>query len=243
MSFLSQIKEKYISSGLLPTIKSIIYWFSKIYLFDKIPSYIIWPFYLLKKKYFEYENKKFKCFFHPYNKTWSNERMVEIAITKDLLKNAQTNKILEIGNVMSHYTDVNHKVLDLYEKGKNVINQDAADIKGLENQFDLIFSISTIEHIGWDCGETKDPEKIKRAIQSIKNCLSDSGNFIFTVPIGYNTFLDEIIQQNFFEEITFLQRNKNMQWEQTNKEFAMSKQYDYPFNAANSIAIIKIYKK
>ena len=43
---------------------------------------------------------------------------------KRILENNPNAKILEIGNVLSHYTTVNHEIVDKYEKGINVKNID-----------------------------------------------------------------------------------------------------------------------
>ncbi len=240
---LNKIIKKYKSDGLFPLIKSIFYWTSKIYLLDKIPAYICWPFYLTKEIEFEYNKKNYKCFFHPYNKTWTNERMIEIPIMREVLKNSKPEQTLEIGNVMSHYTKINHRILDLYEKGKNVINQDAANISGMNNEFNLIFSISTMEHIGWDCGEIKDQNKIILAIESIKKCLKQDGFFIFSVPIGYNQYLDELLRSDYFEHVDFIERLENRKWIQTDKNQAFMHKFNSPFNAGNALAVIKIQKK
>ena len=42
-----------------------------------------------------------------------------------------------------------HDVLDKYEKGNNVINDDVVSFS-TEVKYDLIVSVSTLEHVGWD---------------------------------------------------------------------------------------------
>jgi len=57
--------------------------------------------------------------------------------------------ILEIGNVLSRHIKLEHDILDKYETAKGVINEDIVDFKS-EKKYDLIISISTLEHVGWD---------------------------------------------------------------------------------------------
>jgi ubiquinone/menaquinone biosynthesis C-methylase UbiE len=62
-----------------------------------------------------FQQKEYKYFYHKYNTTWRNERVVEIPIVWDIVK-AYTENILEVGNVLSHYFAVNHVIIDKYEK-------------------------------------------------------------------------------------------------------------------------------
>ena len=66
--------------------------------------------------YFTFRGKRYPYFYHPYNTTWRNMRALEIPITEDAIRNAIKNnplaKILEVGNVLSHYFQVSHQILD-----------------------------------------------------------------------------------------------------------------------------------
>jgi len=170
--------------------------------------------------------------------------MVEVPIIYDAVQyTGLEKKILEIGNVLSHYVHVKHSILDLYEKGEMVINQDAAEIIGFDNQFDLIVSISTMEHIGWDCGEKVEKDKVRRAVESIRKCLTDSGVFIFTVPIGYNPYVDALIRDNIFTDVNFLRRVGKKKWKEVDKKEALTCAYGSEFFAANAVAIVTITKR
>jgi cyclopropane fatty-acyl-phospholipid synthase-like methyltransferase len=71
-----------------------------------------------------------------------------------------------VDDVLSHYYHITHDVVDKYEKGKNIINQDIVDFTPNE-RYDLIVSISTMEHVGWD--ETPcEPRKILRTLVNLK---------------------------------------------------------------------------
>ena len=50
-------------------------------------------------------------------------------------------------------------------------------------KYDLIVSVSTLEHVGWD-EEVKDPLKIIRALENLKNnCLTQDGEIVATIPL------------------------------------------------------------
>ena len=86
---------------------------------------------------------------HPYNRAAQNMRTVEIPIARwYLARYPRPAAILEVGNVLSHYGDIDWPVLDVRERGPQVIN---ADVMAWEppHPFDFILSISTVEHVGY----------------------------------------------------------------------------------------------
>src|SRR3989344_2625515 len=104
--------------------------------------------YFLSGRTFPYRGRQWRYFFHPYNRTYSNERCVEIAIACSIITQEANKRILEVGNVLSHYAKCDWDILDKFETGDRIINQDAADWQP-QGKYDLIISISTLEHIGW----------------------------------------------------------------------------------------------
>ncbi|MEW6408075.1 MAG: hypothetical protein AB1465_05290 [Patescibacteria group bacterium] len=118
-----------------------------------------------KNKYFKFQNKNYKYLICQYNRTWFNERTVEIPIVLNLIKEYKKKEILEIGNVLSHYIKFKHDIIDKYEKAKNVINADIVEFNN-DKKYDLIIVISTLEHIGWD-EKPRDEEKILKAISNL----------------------------------------------------------------------------
>jgi hypothetical protein len=117
---------------------------------------------------------------------------VEIPIFRHLLEYYEGERILEVGNVFGHYGYYYHHVLDKYEVDNGVINEDIVDYKP-EWKYDIILSCSTLEHVGFD-EEQKDPKKFIKAIENIKNnILSSGGILIFSVPFGYNPWMDAIL--------------------------------------------------
>ena len=94
---------------------------------------------------------------HNYNRTWLNERAVEVPIIFHVIARWPGRRMLELGNVLSHYGSVAHDVLDKYEVGEHVINQDVVEYQP-SARYDMIVSISTLEHVGWD-EQPRDPQK------------------------------------------------------------------------------------
>jgi len=180
----------------------------------------------IKSNKFYFNNKIYKYFYGSYNHTWVNERAIEIPLVNKEIKNYLTkNKsILEIGNVMNYYHPFKHEVIDKYEKGEGIINKDALDFK-LNKKYDLIISISTMEHVGWD-EAIKDETKIPRAVENLKKHLNDKGQIIMTVPLGYNPFLDKIIEKKqLTSEAYFFKRNLFGRWKQVSWEKAKNTPY------------------
>jgi len=134
---------------------------------------------------FKFNGKSYKYLKHKYNQTWTNERTVEIPVTLDQIKGYKN--ILEVGNVLNHYKKFKHDVVDLYEKEKGVINEDIREFK-TNKKYDLIVSVSTIEHIG--DGE----EGFLKAFQNMKSLLTPTGEVFITLPIGQNTCLDNLLK-------------------------------------------------
>ncbi|PIN93069.1 hypothetical protein COU54_04500 [Candidatus Pacearchaeota archaeon CG10_big_fil_rev_8_21_14_0_10_31_24] len=180
----------------------------------------------IKSNKFYFNKKVYKYFYGSYNHTWVNERAIEIPLVNQEIVTHLKNKksILEIGNVMNYYHPFKHEVIDKYEKGKGIINQDALDFK-LQKKYDLIISISTMEHVGWD-EKIKDETKIIRAVENLKKHLNKEGQIIMTVPLGYNPFLDKIIEKKqLTSEAYFFKRGLFGRWKQISWEKAKHTQY------------------
>lgn len=190
-----------------------------------------------KKRTFTYNGREIEYFEHPYNRTWMNERAVEIPITWNLMRNHASADVLEIGNVISHYYQFGHTVVDKYEKGRGTIQQDVVDL-ALPKQYPLIITISTIEHVGWD--ETpRTPGKHRQALDVLKKCLAPNGMLAVTLPIGYNPDLDKDLFEGVlgFNEIHYFKRVTQEEWQQAGMEDIRDSKYGTPFRAANGLAI------
>lgn len=195
--------------------------------------------YLKRAKFFTWEGKRYQLFWHKYNATWLSERAVEIPIIQGVVDENRGARILEVGNVLSNYFQIAHDVLDKYDSAPGVINADVVDFKPQE-KYDLIVSISTIEHVGFD-EEIKDANKIARALENLKNnCLKGGGQIILSFPLGYNPHLDKLSRDGTlgFSKVSYLKRiNRKNDWQTIDSKEVLEARYNFPFPFANVIAI------
>jgi hypothetical protein len=154
-----------------------------VYLFKRVCYRLfLQPLILCKKeKSFKVRGTEYPYFHHSYNTTFINERAVEIPYFRQQIESRlkARKRVLEIGNVLSHYGKPSWDIVDKFEKGEGIIN------------VDLIVAISTFEHIGFD-EQPRDDEKVIRALDYIKKTLlKQGGELIFSVPAGYNPKIEE----------------------------------------------------
>jgi SAM-dependent methyltransferase len=142
---------------------------------------------------FEFAGRRYRYAYRLYNLTWENERAVELPIVWRVLREAAGKRVLEVGNVLNHYGRYGHPVVDKYEQAPGVLNCDVVDYEPGE-QYDLIVSISTLEHVGWD-EEPRDPEKTLMAIKHLQKLLAPGGMLLFTIPLGYHTTFDAYLRE------------------------------------------------
>ncbi len=197
-------------------------------------NYLHYIYYRLfnKSKIFKFQGHYYIYFDHKYNTTLDNERSIEIPIICKFLSENNGVNILEIGNVLSHYFNFDHDIVDKYEKSEGVINEDVVDFQTSKN-YSLIISISTLEHVGWD-EDPRDPEKIFEALNNLKNFLAPGGKLVITIPIGYNSILDKYLETGRlkFTENYYLKRISQREWVEINTGFYQAK-YASPFQCAN----------
>ncbi len=191
-----------------------------------------------KQRTFQFQGREYGYLYHVYNRTWNNERAVEVPIVWEAVKHLEPKKVLEVGNVLSHYYPVNHTITDKYEVEEGVINIDVIDYES-SNEYDLIASISTLEHVGWD-EAVKDPNKIPLAIENMRRLLTPRGRIMFTVPIGYNPYLDELIKTGKLplSKEAFLKRvSLDNKWVEASWDAVKEAKYDEPYPCSNAIMI------
>ncbi|MEH2313275.1 MAG: hypothetical protein V7K35_18165 [Nostoc sp.] len=206
----------------------------------------------------------------PYNNT--AERAIEIPIILDFLSKGKVgDKLLEVGNVLCNYENeynkISRTVVDKYEVAAGVVNIDLMDVSAVE-KYDLIVSISTVEHIGqnWANFESsieRDLEAPLKASFKIYSLLNIAGKAIITVPFGKFTdgiwyiqfnqdYLELLIKKYKLPEraiqVSYFQRiasevetdNPYQIWIQTNQEDLKNVCYDSPYNCANGLAVIEL---
>ncbi len=198
--------------------------------------------FILNSKYFYIDGKKYTYFSSPYYQTLATERCIEIPFVLSFINNNSKTNTLEIGNVLSNHISFKHDVLDKYEIAKGVINEDVA-YYNFKKKYDLILSISTLEHVGFDEPE-HDAEKVIIAIKNLINSLDKKGILIISVPLGYNPVIDKLILRNTFKfKKYFMIKTSFMNtWKQANISEAMNKKYGSKYPFANSIAFLLYYK-
>jgi SAM-dependent methyltransferase len=126
-----------------------------------------------------------RCFTYQvsdYNSTTICERAVEVPVGLALLGQATDGEasVLEVGAVLPHYragwpADA-HTVIDLHEEYPGVINADVLTWEP-NNSFDLIISISTLDHL-------HDLEELIDALRRLRRWLAPGGLLFITLPFG-----------------------------------------------------------
>jgi hypothetical protein len=135
----------------------------------------------------------YRYFIHRHKMTWRTERSLEIPIVRRIMEEYRGRSILEVGNVLSHYFPCTHDVLDKYEKADGVVNEDIVDYRPAK-RYDLIASISTLEHVGWD-EQPRNPVKVLDAFENLRNLLAPGGRIVITFPLGYNPALERLLRE------------------------------------------------
>ena len=175
----------------------------------------------------------------PYNPTWRNERIVELSLAEDALERHRGRRILEVGHVTAHYGHTGHDVVDLYEEGAGVRNVDIITFEPAD-RYDLIFSVSTLEHVGYDEDGEEEPDKPVRAVAHLKQLLRPGGELLVTMPLGYNRDLDLAVRADTFgfDRMSFLKRvSKLNHWRQVEYADVRKARYGMPYPAANAIVV------
>lgn len=175
--------------------------------------------------------------FGRYNNAFLNERAVEISIAKWFL-GRDPGRMLEVGNVLSHYGVTGHTVLDKYEEVPGVRNEDIVDFRP-ETPYDTVVAISTLEHVGWD--ETpREPDKVLRAMRRVKECATAGGRVLVTVPTGYHPRLDRALRTGelrFPQEHWLVRTNRRNDWVEADRDVALDRDYGRPYTGANGLYV------
>lgn len=171
-----------------------------------------------------------------YNQSYFNERTVEIPLAKTAVA-ACSGRVLEVGNVLSHYGVTGHTVADKYETGPGVLNLDVVDLE-FDEPFDLILAISTLEHVGLE-EDVQEPGKPLRAVEHLKTLLAPGGQLLVTVPIGYNPALDAVLLSSAqpFGELRFLVKRRLNRWVEGTVDEASKRLYDWRWMRAGCVAV------
>ena len=204
----------------------------------------LWCRWFRKPRTFVFSGKRYRYFCHPCNLTFRNERAIEIPIMLEIVREHEGEEILEVGNCLSHYVPVHHEVVDKYEVYPGVINRDVVDFTPAKS-FDLIISISTLEHLGFD-EEVKDPEKPLRAIRHLTGLLRLGGLMVVTIPLGFNPSVDEMLERGrfrFTQRYCFKRLFPSHVWKEVGWEAIRGVGYGYEYKSAMGLVIGVIRKE
>jgi hypothetical protein len=179
----------------------------------------------------------------PGTRTWDNERAVELPVAwSELQRHGGSHGVIEVGNVLGHYFDTSHPVLDKYEHDEHVTWNE--DVVAFQPPFapELVLSVSTLEHVGH--GESpRDPAKFRQAIDAILGWLAPAGRLVFTVPLGYNPAVREYLDApHALRTAVRCMRRTTLDnlWAQAEYGDVCDVRYDRPFPCANAIAIVEV---
>ena len=189
---------------------------------------------------FQLAGEQYAYLVHPYKRTWLTERAVEVPVVQAIVDRHPRERVLEVGNVLSHYRAQTHLVVDKYEQAPGVVNRDVLDLADL-GPFDLVVAISTVEHVGWD-ESPRDPGKALEAIAALQALLAPGGRLVLTVPAGYNQALDRSLSAGAidFTHAAGLRRDGGTRWREVPAREVWSAPYDFLMYAARGVLVAEI---
>jgi hypothetical protein len=194
----------------------------------------------LSRQRFVLGDREYAYEVHGYNETWTNERAVELAVGFDALRRHVGEEVLELGNVLGHYIERKHDVVDKYERAPGVTNCDVLDFYPAR-RYRLIVSISTLEHVGLE-EEVVDPGKPARVVDHLASLLDGGGEMLFTFPLGYNAALDEHVRSGAlsFSQVRYMRRvSSDNRWVETGVDDVADAAFGKPYPRANALVIAR----
>jgi SAM-dependent methyltransferase len=190
---------------------------------------------------FAFGGEQYEYLYHRYKFTWLTERAVEVPIVQAIVDRHRGRRVLEVGNVLSHYRPQDHVVVDKYESAPGVLNHDVLELEDL-GRFDLIVAISTLEHVGRD-EEPRDPRKAGEAVRALCRLLAPGGKLVLTVPVGYHPGLDAELRDGAFQlvRVGALRRERlGPYWVEAPPEAVWGTPYDFLLYSARAVIVAEI---
>ena len=178
---------------------------------------------------FELGGERYRLLRSLHGRTWTTERAVEVPVARRVLERHAGKRVLEVGNVLSHYGPVDHDVVDKYERADGVENVDVLDLPA-RPEYDLVLTISTLEHVGRD-EEPRDPTRAVAALEHLHRLLRPGGVLFATVPVGYNPELDRALANGPYE----LSAMRARPWREVSSAEAFQCPYDFLVYSASAV--------
>jgi SAM-dependent methyltransferase len=190
---------------------------------------------------FNFDGEEYPYLYHRHKFTWLTERAVEVPIAQAIVDRHRGDRVLEVGNVLSHYRAQDHVVVDKYERAPGVLNRDVLELGDLGG-FELIVAISTLEHVGRD-EEPRDPDKALRAVRGLQRLLAPGGRLVLTVPVGYHPGLDAALSEGAFgpARLRALRRERlGPHWREAPPQSVWGTPYDFLLYSARAVVVAEI---
>lgn len=166
-------------------------------------------------------------------------RMVELPVAWKWLHQFYGQSILEVGNVLSHWYDVSHDVLDRYEHSPAVTFHGDAAVWRPKGRYDAIVCISTIEHIGE--GKPDPGPHVFKPLAAVYNMLlyslAPAGKLLLTFPWRRRLEVDALVFQLPWSTLGFLRRTGKARWEEIGRQELRTVRYNQPYKKANAVII------
>ena len=175
-----------------------------------------------------------------HNWTWLNERAVEVSIAQSALAAVEPSRAIEIGAVLPHYGNNDHRVIDKYEVGDGIEQLDIFDLPA-KPFYELVLCISTLEHVGWDEPD-RDAELALAACEHLKKLVAPGGELLITVPVGYHPRLDAAIRSGelAFDEVRAMRcEYPSMTWNEVAPSSVADATYDELIYRAEAVLICR----
>jgi SAM-dependent methyltransferase len=129
-------------------------------------------------------------------------------------------------------------VVDRYEHAPGVINEDVLEFSP-SKRYDLIVSISTLEHIGHD-EDVREPDKPARTVSHLRTLLRPGGKLLITFPLGHNPQLDHDVATGALEldEVHYMKRvSRSNHWLEVPAAEIAGARYGAPYPKGNGIVM------
>jgi len=194
-----------------------------------------------RERTFQFDGNEYEYVDRMYNFTPFNERRVEIPVICHELARHHGGNVLEVGNVLSHYMRITHHVIDKYEQASfsGFANADAVTYASTSH-YDLIISISTMEHVGLD-ESPREPGRVVSGLSNLVSLLNRGGELICSFPLGYNSRLDDLVlnEELPFKKVGYLRRiSWRNEWVEADSSDAATARLGYPYPFANILCFI-----